>query len=812
MSIQTIKINIDGKDIECQKGETVLDAALNAGIYIPTLCYHPDLTNFGACGLCAVEIEGFNEPMLACNTITQQDMKVTTNSPNLKRIRQEKLALILSNHPHACLVCAEKEGCAREPCSLNVPMSERCCEKLGDCELELVADYIGIPENTPRYKPKNLPKFEDNPFIVRNYNLCIGCGRCVRACSDIRGMEILGNLPDPPELIDPSIFPEKMMDSGCQFCGLCVEVCPTGALLYGIEKIKNKIPCQENCPANIDIPGFLRQVANGRFSEALTIIYQTVPFPGTLGYVCNYPCESKCLRANLDDSVAIRVLKRLAFEQISDIKIEKLANCSGKKIAVIGSGPAGLSCAFFLTKWGHSVTIFEAKSKYGGMLRYGIPTFRLPRDVFEREIEFIKKIGVNIKVNTPISSVNELLSQNFDAVFVAIGAQKGLKMDINGEDDPRVLDALHFLSEVYGDVTSDNNITKDKIKIGQLVAVIGGGNTAIDAARTALRLGARVQLFYRRSEAEMPAFPEEVNEAKKEGVEFRFLSMPVAIQSNKNKLKVEFIKMKLGPKDKSKRPRPIPVKDSNFSLEFDNVITAIGQTVIPIKGIKINTKNGTGYNNANLKVQDNKVQDNVYIGGDVIGPSSVVESVGMGKIAANQIHLSLGGSEKDTFSFTQKPLPRISNQEDFLKKRITIPMMNVDDRLSGFSEVEFSLDRSDGIGEAIRCLQCDLCLYLSKVPRPPVEMLIFNAENVALLPESSGVFILFNKDKKIIEIKGTPNIRKMLKEKLESSYEIKYFKFEKDPMYSKRESELLQQYIQQYGEMPCGGDELDDLF
>ena len=807
MSLQTINITIDGNEIECHKDETVLDAALNAGIYIPTLCYHPDLKSFGACGLCAIEIEGFNEPMLACDTTPQQGMKVTTNSPSLKRIRQEKLAQILSNHPHACLVCAEKEGCAREPCSLNVPMSERCCEKLGDCELERVADYIGIPENTPRYKPKNLPKFNDNPFIIRNYNLCIGCGRCIRVCSDLRGIEALGSLPDTPELIDPSIFPEKLLDNGCQFCGLCVEVCPTGALLYGFEKTKNKTSCQENCPANIDIPGFLRHVADGRFSEALNTIYQTVPLPGTLGYVCNYPCESKCIRANLDNAVSIRVLKRFAFEQISDIKIEKLAINSGKKIAVIGSGPTGLSCAFFLAKWGHNVTIFEAKGNSGGMLRYGIPTFRLPRDVFEREIEIIKNLGINIKVNTPISSVNELLSQGFDVVFVGIGAQKGLKMDITGEDDRRVIDALKFLSDVYGDVTSDSNITKEKIKTGLHVAVIGGGNTAIDAARTALRLGAKVIIFYRRSEAEMPAFTEEIKEAKKEGVKFRFLSMPVAIHPNKKKLKVEFIKMKLGPKDKSKRPRPIPVKNSNFSLEFDNVITAIGQMVIPIEGINIDTKSWMGTHNTNLKVKDN-----VYIGGDVIGPSSVVESVAMGRKAAINIHLYLGGSEKDTLTPMIKPLPRISIQEDFLKKRIKIPMMNVDDRCSGFSEVEFSLDKNDGIGEAIRCFQCDLCLYLSKVPKPPVEMLIFNAENLALVPEVSGVFTIFNKDKKIIEIKGTANMHKMLKEKFESNHEIKYFKFEEDPMYSKRESELLQQYIKQYGEMPSGGDELDDLF
>ena len=807
MSKQPIKINIDGKDIYCEKDETILNAALNADIYIPTLCYHPDLPNFGACGICAVEVEGSNEPILACNTPVTQGMKVKTNSPALKKVRQEKLSIILTNHPHACLVCAEKEGCAREPCSLNVPVSERCCEKLGDCELERVADYIGIPENTPRYKPKNLPKFEDSPFIIRNYNLCIGCGRCIRACLDIRGIEALGKLTDPPELIDPSRFPERLIDSGCQFCGLCVEVCPTGALESRIDKIKDSTYCQDNCPANIDVPRFLRHISNGEFTDALTTIYEKVPLPGTLGYVCYYPCETKCLRSELDDAVSIRILKRFAFEKTSDIKIKKIVKSTGKKIAVIGSGPSGLSCAFYLAKWGNNVTIFEAKSKVGGMLRYGIPTFRLPRYVFEREIDVIEKIGVKIKVNTPISSIKELQSKNFDAVFVGIGAQEGLKMGIQGENDSKVIDALHFLSDVYGDVTSYESIKKDKIKLGDNVAVIGGGNTAIDAARTALRLGADVTLFYRRSENEMPAFSGEIKEAKKEGVEFRFLSTPVSILPIKDKLKVEFIKMKLGQKDESKRPRPLPIKDSNYFLEFENVITAIGQKVLPIDGFTIDIDSWK-----NKKNSDFKVNDKIYIGGDVLGPSSVVESVAMGRKAAVQIHLALGGSENDTFTKFQRPLPRISSKKDFLKKRVFTPMMKVDDRLSNFSEVELSLDKNKGICEANRCFQCDLCLYLSKVPIPPVEMLAFNEENISIVPENAGVVTLFDNNKKVVEIKGISNMRKMLEDKLKSRHNINYFKFEEEQMYSKRESELLQQYIKRHGEMPSGGDELDDLF
>ena len=809
MTDRTIKISIDDKNIVCRQDESVLEAALNNGIYIPTLCYHPDLPSFGACGMCAVEIIGFNEPVLSCVTSVKRGMRIITNSPAIKESRSKRLAEILTNHPHACLVCAEKEGCAREPCSLNVPMDERCCEKLGNCELERVAEYVSIPEKTTRYKPRKLPKYDDNPFIVRDLNLCIGCGRCVRACKSIMGIKALGDLPDPPELIDHSMFPENLIDNGCQFCRLCVEVCPTGALMDLSEGKKDITPCSEYCPAHIDIPRFIRQIANGKFSEALYTIYQAVPFPATLGYVCNYQCESNCCRAEFDDPVSIRVLKRLAFKQANNIKIEKVKKDTGKKVAVVGSGPAGLSCAFYLMQWGHRVTVFEAKEKLGGMLRYGIPTFRLPRDVLNSEIEVIKQTGLDIKVNTPVTSVDEILDQGFDAVFVGIGAQNGLKIGIKGEDDPRVIDALQFLSEVFGEVnTCKDSVKNDIIKIGRYVAVIGGGNTAIDAARTAIRLGAEVTMFYRRTEAEMPAYFEEVEQAKKEGINLRFLLSPVEIHTNKNKLKVEFVKMRLGQKDKSGRPFPIPIKNSNFSLEFDSIIMAIGQQIIPIDGIKINSNNIPEYNDTTLSLQNG-----IYVGGDAVGPSSVIESVAMGRRAAVQIHLHLGGIEENIVPSVDRPVANKSSKDDFFNKRIVIPTLDISKSISSFDEVELPIDKNKGICEAGRCLQCDLRLYLSKVPEPPIDMLPFTMEKIDLVPDNSGVYTLFDKDKKVVEIKGTVNLREMLKDKLGSNDKYKFFKFEENPMYSKRESELLQQYIHQQGKMPSvGGDELDELF
>jgi len=809
MSTQLIKLNIDGKEIEFQQNKSILQIALDNGIYIPTLCYHPDLPPFGACGLCAVEIDGLEETVLSCDTIVKQGMKVSTNTPKLKKIRQEKLAKILANHPHACLVCAEKEGCAREPCSLNVPVSERCCVKLGDCELERVADYIGIPENTPRYKPQELPRYEDNPLIIRDYNLCIGCGRCIRACSSLRGYNVLGELPDPSDLIDPSIFPKKLEDSGCQFCRLCVEVCPTGALLDRIKKVKGITPCQNDCPAHIDIPKFLREIYEKKFPDALTTMYYAVPFPGTLGYVCNYPCEVKCRRGELDDAVAIRILKKLVFENFNNnIKFKGKIAPSDKKIAVIGAGPAGLSCAFFLAQWGHKVDVFEARKKPGGMLRYGIPSFRLPRKILDREIKIIKQNGVDIKLNSPISSVNDLLNNGYNAVFVGIGAQKGQNLNIEGENDPRVIDGLNFLNAVFSETDVLKNISSNKkIKVGSRVAIIGGGNTAIDTARTAKRFGAQVTLFYRRSEEEMPAYKEEIEAAKKEGVSFKFLSLPIKILPKKNLLKVEFIKMKLGPKDKSGRSRPIPIEDSSYYLEFDILIKAIGQTINPIKGLNIDKTGWLAYDNNTLKLKEG-----VYGGGDIFGTSSVVEAIAMGRKAAVEIHLFLGGVEEETTYSIEKPFPIYIDMEEFLVKRVRIPTINISNLLNNFESVELSIKKEEGVKEAARCLQCDLCSYLSTVPYPPADLLPFILENILKIPEKSGVYILFDKEKNVIEIKGTANLRQILEEKLGAPNNIKFFKYEEDPMYSKRESELLQQYIQQHGKMPSSGDELDDLF
>jgi len=281
--METISIIINGTKVEAEKGTTILEASQNAGIYIPSLCAHPDLPplvglkpneeifqgdskfkntdsqEHQGCKLCVVKIEETEGLATSCSTIVEEGMIISTDSPEIQILRREKLMNILSKHPHACLMCAQREGCPREPCSPNVPVEERCCPILGRCELQKVAEYIGIREDTPRYRPQGRAIIEDEPLFIRNYELCIGCTRCVRVCRDVRGVEALGFVYSNGETIVGSLAP-SLKESGCKFCGSCVEVCPTGALtdkdIFWAEREKLLVPCRDTCPLGIDVPRY----------------------------------------------------------------------------------------------------------------------------------------------------------------------------------------------------------------------------------------------------------------------------------------------------------------------------------------------------------------------------------------------------------------------------------------------------------------------------------------------------------------------------------------------------------------------------
>ncbi len=796
-----LEAQIDGIRIEAHEGWTILEAVRRTGGYIPTLCHHPDLPPIGSCGLCVVEVDGKDSPVQACDTTILPGMVIKTISDDLARIRQERLSIILATHPHACLVCSQNEGCDRRTCSSDVPVEERCCDIFNDCELRRLAEYIGIRDDTPRYRPGGIEVITD-ALISRNYELCVGCGRCVNVCWNYRKIKALGELPETPEMLDHTCFPADLGEAGCQYCGSCIQVCPTGAL-EDIAPVVGRAPCQYSCPANIDIPNFIRQTAEANFNKALSTIYESIPFPGTLGRVCYHPCEGECRRGALDKPGSIMRLKRFLFEYVDDDDIDfgRKFRPSGKKIVVIGSGPAGLTSAFYLAKWGHEVKVFESRGKAGGMLRYGIPNFRLPKEVLDREISMIERMGVEIMTHSPIRSIDDQVLKDRDAIILAIGAQKGGSLGISGEELPWVMDALEFLRKVLEDSMDMTGFISRGMKVG----IIGGGNTAMDSARTALRLGASVTVFYRRTENEMPAYREEMEEARKEGVDFRFLASPTAIKGCGEVLDVEFAEMELGPAEHDGRRRPVPTQQY-FNEKLDRLIIATGQDIQVPEGLDafIGSGGAITFNEDSLEIKKG-----LYICGDIARLSNVVESVEMGRRAAENVHLALGGPRFTTAG--ARPSPRTTEHEVFLGER-AMPECGPDTRSLCFDEMSMTLGHETVVCEAGRCLQCDLRTYLSEVPHPPLDIFIFDPGQLSSAPEAGGVLILYDDDKKIIEIKGTPNIREELAQRLEAGAEAGYFKFEEDPMYSKRESELLQEHIQKHGEMPTGGDDLDDLF
>jgi NADPH-dependent glutamate synthase beta subunit-like oxidoreductase len=387
--------------------------------------------------------------------------------------------------------------------------------------------------------------------------------------------------------------PHSVKDSGCKFCEACVEVCPTGALrdkesFTEEEREAFILPCTHTCPAEIDVARYVRLIAEGRYQDAIEVIRETVPFPYSLGCVCPHPCEEECRRGQVNEPISIRALKKFVAERDTGrwrAKLKILPD-TGKKVAIVGAGPAGLTAAWFIRKQGHAVTVFEVLAQGGGTMRAGIPEYRLPREVLDQEIKDIADIGVEFRYNTKVESLDALFQQGFDAIFLGLGATQGTTMRIPGEEDPRVLDGLSVLWDLNLEGHSD---------LKGRVAVVGGGNVAIDVARCALRVGAEQgSMLYRRTRQEMPASPEEIEAALNEGVKIDFLVNPIRVIAENECLKVECIRMKLGAPDASGRRRPVPIEGSEFIVEVDRLVMAIGQKAVIPEGIDI-TLDKRGY-------------------------------------------------------------------------------------------------------------------------------------------------------------------------------------------------------------------------
>ncbi|MDO8636765.1 MAG: NADH-ubiquinone oxidoreductase-F iron-sulfur binding region domain-containing protein [Dehalococcoidia bacterium] len=464
-----------------------------------------------------------------------------------------------------------------------------------------------------------------------------------------------------------------------------------------------KAPCNHRCPAGVEAFRYVRLCGQGKFAEALAVNRERIPFPATLGRVCFHACELRCTRGKLEQSIAIRNLKRLAAAHDSGewrSRSKKLPS-TGKRVAIVGSGPAGLTAAYYLAKQGHSATVFESLPEPGGMMRVGIPIYRLPRNILDQEIDEIKKVGVEIRCNTRVDTTEELFKQGYNAVFLAVGAHKGTKIGVEGQDSPGVLEAVTLLRDV--------SLGKE-VKIGQKVGVIGGGNAAVDAARTALRIGAKdVNIIYRRDKTGMPASPEEIEAAEHEGVKIHFLVNPTKMSQQNGKVKVELLRHKLGAVDASGRRRPDAIKGSEFTMEFDTVIQAIGQIPDVPASFNLTVTKGSALEvNADTLATS---KPGVYAGGDcVIGASTVVECIAQGRLAASSIDKYLGGNGdiSEILVDPQEGSKAMFTVEEGEKLRPEMPEVPMPDRLKGFVEVELGYKVDKAEEEARRCLNCDL--------------------------------------------------------------------------------------------------------
>ncbi len=505
---------------------------------------------------------------------------------------------------------------------------------------------------------------------------------------------------------------------------------PTGSWRHvrPVYRDKNS-PCHVTCPAGEKIPAYFELVRQKKYAEAWYKILEDNPLPGVTGRVCYHPCEAQCNRAGYDGAVAIHNIERyVADKNLQNKKLPAAVESpKSEKVAVIGSGPAGLSCAYQLSRMGYRAIIYESDHEPGGMLRYGIPDYRLPKKILDKEIKDIETLGVEIRTDSRIGgnvAWNEL--ERYDAVFVAVGAGHSREMETPGEDLKGVYSGIHFLRELNA-----GNVPK----VGRNVLVVGGGNTAIDAARSALRLGKRVTVLYRRTRADMPAVPGEIEEAEKEGVHFEFLVAPVGLSGDKGKVsEIELVKMKLGDPDESGRKRPVPVKGSNFSLKADTIISAVGEepdlSFLPYSFLKKGIR---------LLVDDDYTTGvpGIFAGGDAAtNPNgTVVNAIRAGKEAAISIHEFLGWRSRSNGASHNAVTPEEVNTFYFPHgNRVKVPTQTIQKSKSAFSEVNRTLTEEQALTEAERCFTCGTCLHC--------DVCMTFCPDVAISKDESGEYVI----------------------------------------------------------------------
>lgn len=688
-----MKITIDGKTIEAKEGSSILDAALEAGVYIPHLCSHPDLEAKGGCRLCSVEIDGVEGAVPSCMTKVEEGMNITINGPEADKVRKMAMELILASHPADCTGCP----------------------KFGKCELQSLYQYLGVSAERWRKKSRSVPNDDSNPLISHLFTRCIRCGRCIRACQDLRGVKVLDYVKTKDGIRAGIASGTSLKDAGCRFCGACIEVCPTGSIVDQLKMMnpeksymENVVPCKANCPAHIDIPQYIRAIKEGDFDKATAIIREKVPFPEVLGSVCTHVCESNCKRNELGEPISICKLKRAAATQDSGAWKERVHKepATGKKVAVIGAGPSGLTAAYYLAKKGHAVTVFEKNEKAGGQCRYGIPSYRLPDDLLDREIANILEIGIELKTNSDCQNLEEL-KQQYDAVLVSIGTHQGTKLPIPGNDLPGVYVNTEFLK----DARSEN-----AIQLGEKVMVLGGGNVAYDCARTAIRKGAKeVHIACLENQQQMTSSPDEIEEGAQEGVILHAAHSFLRITGEDKVTGVELKKVNRFYFDENRKAVLDLEEGSEHVIEVDNVIFAVGQKPMGTDTMNLDLTHGPyiAANNAHTSMEG------VFASGDVVtGTRSVIQAIVGGREAAEQMDIYLGGNGDISEQLVERttPNPCIGQVEGFADlARVNPDMISLEERCAGFTPVEKPLTCDQAKCEAGRCLQCDLRLNISNV-------------------------------------------------------------------------------------------------
>jgi NADPH-dependent glutamate synthase beta subunit-like oxidoreductase len=503
---------------------------------------------------------------------------------------------------------------------------------------------------------------------------------------------------------------------------------------WGFEKpeaVFMTAPCQEVCPAGNPIPQFLYLASEGRYEEALNALWKENPFPGVCGRVCFHPCEKDCNRTQYDEAVSINAMERAVFDVASkqppDMSLP--SNADSKQVAVVGGGPTGLSAAYFLRMLGYRVTLFEARKELGGVMRWGIPEYRLPKSVLRKEIKRILGLSIDVKTGVRVGKeISFKALDRFDAVFLSPGAGLSLSLGIEGEDLKKVWRGGDLLDRIN---------SENKFKIGKEVLVIGGGNTAMDVARSALRLGSRVTVAYRRTRAEMPAIQDEIHEAEHEGVQFEFLLQPVKISLLRNhKIRVRFQRMRIRGRDQNNRPKAVPIPGAYMTREADGLIKAVGEGVDLSWIPETFCRNGLIHADSFLATPQAKF----FAGGDAVDqPRTIVTAIGAGKKAAISIDLYLRGrTGDDVFSKIRVGNKGALSMEAYLSGRnegnwsdpkevISYPQLNTlyfehipraevrklskDKALKDFSEVNLGFTSEEARISARRCFSCGTCNY-----------------------------------------------------------------------------------------------------